>query len=57
MKIVIQVRLLPDAVQASALESTLYAVNTSANWVSAAGFEHHGLKTSVRGPVSPVAYP
>ncbi len=39
MKIVVQVKLLPDAVQAPVLERTLYAVNEAANWVSAVAFE------------------
>jgi putative transposase len=38
MKIVVQVRLLPDAGQASALETTLRAVNEAANLVSAVAF-------------------
>jgi putative transposase len=45
----VQVKLLPDAGQASALEATLSMVNESANWVSEIGFEHHGLRSSVRG--------
>lgn len=40
MKIVTQVKLMPDAVQASALERTLRTVNDAANWVSEAAFEH-----------------
>ncbi|MBB4930215.1 IS605 OrfB family transposase [Lipingzhangella halophila] len=39
MKIVVQVKLVPDAVQASALESTLRTVNEAANWVSGVAFE------------------
>ncbi len=39
MKIVAQVKLVPDAVQAPALERTLRAVNEAANWVSAVAFE------------------
>ncbi len=40
MKIVVQVKLIPDAVQASALESTLRTVNEAANWVSGVAFAH-----------------
>ncbi|MET8291861.1 RNA-guided endonuclease TnpB family protein, partial [Streptomyces sp. NPDC005132] len=40
MKIVTQVKLMPDAVQASALEGTLSTVNDAANWVSEVAFEH-----------------
>ncbi|NKE58035.1 IS200/IS605 family element transposase accessory protein TnpB [Lentzea sp. PSKA42] len=47
MKIVVQVKLLPDAGQASALAATLSAANDGANWVSAVGFERHGLRASV----------
>ncbi len=39
MKIVVQVKLLPDAEQAPALEATLQAVNDAANWVSAVAYE------------------
>ncbi|MGW1260323.1 RNA-guided endonuclease InsQ/TnpB family protein, partial [Streptomyces sp. NPDC002513] len=39
MKIVTQVKLMPDAVQASALERTLGTVNDAANWVSEVAFE------------------
>ncbi|MFF7347036.1 hypothetical protein ACFZA4_25420 [Streptomyces antimycoticus] len=35
MKLVTQVKLVPDAVQAPAFERTLPAVNEAANWVSA----------------------
>ncbi|MFD7447078.1 RNA-guided endonuclease TnpB family protein, partial [Streptomyces sp. NPDC059909] len=38
VKIVVQVKLMPDAVQAPALERTLHAVNEAANWVSAVAF-------------------
>ena len=38
MKIVVQVKLLPDARQAAALEATLRAVNDAANLVSAVAF-------------------
>ncbi|WP_345470949.1 hypothetical protein [Actinoallomurus oryzae] len=44
MKIARQVKLVPDARQASALERTLPAINEAANWVAAVGFEHFGLK-------------
>ncbi|MGW4239241.1 RNA-guided endonuclease InsQ/TnpB family protein [Streptomyces sp. NPDC004749] len=40
MKTVAQVKLVPDAVQASALERTLRTVNDAANWVSEVAFEH-----------------
>ncbi|MFE1076501.1 RNA-guided endonuclease InsQ/TnpB family protein [Streptomyces sp. NPDC058783] len=40
MKVVTQVKLVPDAVQASVLERTLRAVNDAANWVSRVAFEH-----------------
>ena len=39
VKIVVQVKLLPDAEQASALEATLRTVNEAACWVSAVAFE------------------
>lgn len=39
VKIVVQVKLVPDAVQAPALERTLRAVNDAANWVSEVAFE------------------
>jgi len=39
VKVVVQVRLLPDAEQASALEATLRMVNEAACWVSAVAFE------------------
>ena len=39
VKVVVQVRLLPDAEQASALEATLRTVNEAACWVSAVAFE------------------
>ncbi|WP_187645777.1 RNA-guided endonuclease TnpB family protein [Streptomyces sp. TRM49041] len=48
MKIVVQVKLTPDAVQAPAIESTLHAANEAANRVSEVSFEHFGLKGSVR---------
>ncbi|WP_331724115.1 transposase (plasmid) [Streptomyces atratus] len=44
MKIVVQVRLTPDAVQAPALEPTLRTVNKAANWVSSVAFGEFGLK-------------
>ncbi|MGW3916676.1 RNA-guided endonuclease TnpB family protein, partial [Streptomyces sp. NPDC005070] len=40
MKIGTQVKLLPDAAQASALERTLRTVNDAANWASEVAFEH-----------------
>src|SRR5882757_5861693 len=40
MKIVVQVKLMPEADQASALPATLRAVNDAANRVSAVAFEH-----------------
>ncbi|MGW7202846.1 RNA-guided endonuclease InsQ/TnpB family protein [Streptomyces sp. NPDC054837] len=40
VKIVVQVKLVPDAIQASVLESTLRTVNDAANWVSEVAFEH-----------------
>jgi hypothetical protein len=39
MKIVVQVKLMPDAVQAPAIGSTLRTANASANWVSAVAFD------------------
>jgi hypothetical protein len=39
VKIVVQVRLLPDAGQAAALASVLRAVNDAANLVSAVAFD------------------
>ncbi|MFD4716416.1 RNA-guided endonuclease TnpB family protein, partial [Streptomyces sp. NPDC058430] len=39
MKIVVQVKLLPEADQAAALRSTLRAVNNAAGWVSQIAFE------------------
>lgn len=40
VKIVVQIKLVPDAVQAPALERTLHAVNDAANWVSEVAFAH-----------------
>ncbi|WP_442816791.1 RNA-guided endonuclease InsQ/TnpB family protein [Streptomyces sp. NBC_01445] len=40
MKIVVQVKLMPEAEQAAALSVTLHTVNEAANWVSAVAFEH-----------------
>ncbi|MEU5894603.1 transposase, partial [Streptomyces sp. NPDC047461] len=40
VRIVVQVKLVPDAIQASVLESTLRTVNDAANWVSEVAFEH-----------------
>jgi IS605 OrfB family transposase len=48
VKVVVQVKLLPDAVQESALVATLSTVNDAVNWVSCSGFDHHGLNASVR---------
>ncbi|HEY3512279.1 transposase [Kribbella sp. NPDC051137] len=39
MKIVVQIKLVPDAAQALALAKTLHRVNELANWVSAVAFE------------------
>ncbi|MGW0823904.1 RNA-guided endonuclease InsQ/TnpB family protein [Streptomyces sp. NPDC002845] len=39
MKLVVQVRLIPEAEQAAALLATLRTVNEAANWVSAVAFE------------------
>jgi putative transposase len=39
VKIVVQVKLMPGAVQAPAFERTLHVVNEAANWVSAVAFE------------------
>ncbi|WP_392749158.1 RNA-guided endonuclease InsQ/TnpB family protein [Streptomyces sp. LN590] len=40
VKIVVQVKLMPDAVQAPAIAATLRTVNDRANWVSGVAFEH-----------------
>ncbi|WP_328893538.1 RNA-guided endonuclease InsQ/TnpB family protein [Streptomyces sp. NBC_00236] len=48
MKLVVQVKLVPDAVQASAVESTLRAANEAACWMSEVSYRHFGLKGSVR---------
>ena len=40
MKLVTQVKLMPEAEQAAALVATLRTVNEAANWVSAVAFEH-----------------
>ncbi|MEY9835004.1 RNA-guided endonuclease InsQ/TnpB family protein [Streptacidiphilus sp. EB103A] len=40
MKLVVRVKLLPDADQAAALHATLRTVNEAACWVSAVAFEH-----------------
>jgi putative transposase len=48
VKIVMQVKLLPDAEQASGLVATLSTVNEAVNWVASVAFEHHALKASVR---------
>ena len=39
VKIVVRVKLMPEADQACALSATLRAVNDAANWVSAVAFE------------------
>lgn len=39
MKLVVQVKLIPEAEQATALAATLRTVNEAANWVSAVAFE------------------
>ncbi|GAA4627228.1 RNA-guided endonuclease TnpB family protein [Actinoallomurus vinaceus] len=44
MKLVVQVKLVPDAGQASVLERTLFATNEAANRVAAVAFEHFKLK-------------
>src|SRR6266508_2997869 len=38
VKVVVQVKLIPDAVQAPALGATLHTVNDRANWVSEVAF-------------------
>ncbi|WP_189824687.1 MULTISPECIES: RNA-guided endonuclease InsQ/TnpB family protein [Streptomyces] len=43
-----QVKLMPDAVQASAFERTLPSLNEAANWVSAVSFEAFALRGGVR---------
>ncbi|MFI9770214.1 RNA-guided endonuclease InsQ/TnpB family protein [Streptomyces sp. NPDC052415] len=48
VKLVVQVRLTPDAVQVSAVDHTLHAANEAANWVSSVSFDRFGLKGSVR---------
>ncbi|MCX5200401.1 transposase [Streptomyces sp. NBC_00237] len=48
MKLVVQVKLMPDAVQASAFERTLPALNQAANEVSALSFEAFALRGGVR---------
>ncbi|MEC4021138.1 RNA-guided endonuclease InsQ/TnpB family protein [Streptomyces sp. H27-D2] len=40
MKIVVQLKLMPEADQAAALSATLHTVNDAANWVSKVAFEH-----------------
>ncbi|MGW2082532.1 RNA-guided endonuclease InsQ/TnpB family protein, partial [Streptomyces sp. NPDC001939] len=40
MKVVVQVKLIPEAEQAAALSVTLHTVNEAANWVSAVAFDH-----------------
>ncbi|MEU9024064.1 transposase [Actinomadura sp. NPDC048394] len=48
MKIVVRVKLIPDATQTVALERTLHTVNQCANQVSAASFTAYGLNGSVK---------
>lgn len=48
MKIVVQVKLTPDAVQAPAIGATLHAANEAANWVPEVSFGYFGLRGSVR---------
>jgi hypothetical protein len=48
VKIVAQVKLVPDAVEASAIERTLLTINAAANGVSVTAFEKFGLRASVR---------
>ncbi|MFC4564597.1 RNA-guided endonuclease InsQ/TnpB family protein [Nocardiopsis mangrovi] len=55
MKVVVQVKLMPDAVQASALERTLPAANAAANRVAVVAFEHFGLK-SREAPLRKLCY-
>lgn len=47
MKLVVQVRLLPTPVQASALEATLRACNEAATWASGIAFERGEFKNLV----------
>ena len=44
MKIVVQVKLLPDASEATALEATLRALNDAANMVSAVAFDRRAFR-------------
>ncbi|MGI5322815.1 RNA-guided endonuclease InsQ/TnpB family protein [Actinomadura nitritigenes] len=48
MKIVVRVKLIPDATQTVALERTLHTVNECANQVSAASFTAYGLNGSIK---------
>ncbi|MDQ0600758.1 putative transposase [Streptomyces canus] len=48
VKLVLQVKLVPDAIQAPKLKRTLPTVNEAANRVSTTGFQRFGLKASVR---------
>jgi hypothetical protein len=43
VRLVVRVKLVPDAEQAAALEVTLRAVNDAAGWVSAVAHQHFGL--------------
>ncbi|GAA1462379.1 transposase [Nocardiopsis exhalans] len=49
MKLTVQVKLTPDAVQAPVLERTLATINEAANQVSAQAFARFGLRASIRG--------
>ncbi|MGW3733755.1 RNA-guided endonuclease InsQ/TnpB family protein [Streptomyces sp. NPDC005148] len=55
MKIVVQVRLMPDAVQAPALSATLHAANEAANWLSAEAHAR-GEKDRTRKALQGFAY-
>ncbi|MFB7310616.1 hypothetical protein [Streptomyces sp. NPDC056192] len=55
MKIVVQVRLLPDAVQAFALSATLHAANEAATWLSAKAHAR-GEKDRTRKALQGFAY-
>ncbi|MFE3494738.1 hypothetical protein ACFXOM_31410 [Streptomyces sp. NPDC059169] len=47
MKVVVQIKLTPDAAQAPALGRTLHAVNEATNRASAVSFGYFKLKGSV----------
>jgi IS605 OrfB family transposase len=55
VKVTVQVKLLPDAAQASALSVTLHAVNEAANWLSAEAYAK-GEKDRSRKAVQGFAY-